>query len=346
MARVRERVLRAGIVWSLLGLAACGGGGGPSAVSPVVATPPSLASVLNRGVSDGLDGVWLFVDAGAGTPEYLAVGRQNRDTLAPAELTSLFKIASISKMFVATAAVRLVDRGTLRLDDTLAFWLPDLAGRIANAESITVRQLLQHRSGVPDFDSQPGFSWSVAHTDEGEVLSLALDLPADFAPDARYEYSNTNYLLLGRILNAALGHHHHEFVQSEILSPLGMTDTYSLLGDTDVALLARGYWNDFDRTEQDYVIPGGSMISTAADTGVFVRALATGALLSAGEQQIYASLFNGYGHSGWLPGYQSQARYYADLGAAVVLLVNTTGGGSETVMQETWDAVVAVLRGR
>ena len=305
-----------------------------------------VESALNYGVDNGLDGIWVFVDDGSGAPQFKAAGTQDRTTLAPADVNSLFKIASISKMFIAVSGTKIVTAGYLQLDDTLAFWLPDLAARIENADRITLRHLLLHRSGVPDFDSQPGFSWNDAHTDVDTVLGLALDRPADFLPDARYEYSNTNYLLLGRIFDTALGYNHRLFIQNEILSPLGMVNSYSLLGDTDVALLARGYWNGVDRTEQDYVVPGGSMISTAQETGIFLRALATGNLLTPNEQQTYQSLFGGFGHSGWLPGYQSEARYYSDMDIVLVQFVNETGDNSETVAREVYDSLLDYLRRR
>lgn len=328
-------------------LVACGGGSGPSAgVPPRTFLATSVESALDHGVANGLDGIWVFVDDGRGAPEFEAAGNQDRATLAPADVSNLFKIASISKMFIAVSGTKMVAAGNLQLDDTLAQWLPDLAARIENADSITVRHLLLHRSGVPDFDSQPGFSWNDAHTDIDAVLELALDRPADFAPNARFEYSNTNYLLLGRLFDTALGYHHHLFIQDEILSPLGMMNTYSLLGDADVAQLARGYWNGVDRTDQDYVVPGGSMVSTAEEVGIFLRALATGSLLTPDERQTYESLFAGFGHSGWLPGYQSNAQYFSDMDTVLVQFVNETGGGTETVAQEVYDSLVDYLRRR
>ncbi len=329
-------------------LLACGGGGGGGGSgdggggdqSGFVAS--SVDSALAYGVDNGLDGVWVFVDDGSGATEFKFAGVRDRATLAPADVNDLFKIASISKMFIAVSGIKMVAAGIVTLDDTLAFWLPDLAAHIENADSITLRHLLLHRSGVPDFDSQPGFSWDDAHTDVDAVLGLVLDRPTDFVPDARSEYSNTNYLLLGRIFDKALGYHHHQFIQNEILSPLGMVNTYSLLDDADIGLMARGYWNGVDRTEQDYVVPGGSMVSTAQEVGIFLRALATGDLLAPSERQTYESLFD-FGHSGWLPGFQSNARYLSGMDTVLVQLVNETGGDSETVAREVYDSLVVYL---
>lgn len=330
---------------TVLCVISCGGGGGGDAAAP---EPPFAASsvqeALEYGVNRGLDGVWVYVDEGDGSPTFVSAGVQNRSMSEPARLETLFKIASISKMFIAVSATKLISDGTLRHDDTLDFWLPSIAGRIDNSGVITIRNLLQHRSGVPDFDSQPGFSWEAPHVDTDVLLGYVLDKPADFSPDSRYEYSNTNYLLLGRILDAALNYSHHDYVQNAILSPLGMDNTYSLLADTSPALLARGYWNDVDRTQQDYVAPGGSMISIAQEIGIFLRALATGTLLNNNEQQIYASMFTGYGHSGWLPGYQSIARYHSSTNSVVVQFVNTTGGDSEVVSAQVYDSVLIYLQ--
>lgn len=325
-------------------LAACGGGGGSSDSSTAVTPTVTVGSILADGVDRGVDGLWVYIDDGGAEKTTLASGVENRTTLAPADPGTRFKIASISKMFIAVASVKAVQSGVLRLDDTLAFWLPDTSARIANAQSITVRQLLQHRSGVPDFDSQPGFSWRQSHTDGDTLLALIYDQPADFAPDQQYAYSNSNYLLLGRVLDAALGYHHRDFIQNSILSPLGLTDTFHVLGEADTSSVARGYWDGIDRTAQDYTIPGGSMVSTARDVGVFVRELSEGMLLNAVERQRYEALFGAsYGHSGWLPGYQSQARRVDGLGTVIVLFANTTGGESERVAGDVYDALVRHL---
>lgn len=324
----------------LAGATGCGDGESPAVVAPVT----TISSIIDNGVQQGLDGVWVYIDDGSGGPLMKTAGVQDRSNLTPAQDNSLLKIASISKMFIAVSAVRLVETGTLRLDDTLEFWLPSVASGIEYADSITIRNLLQHRSGIPDFDSQPGFSWSAPHTDPDALLALVEDQPADFLPDSRYAYSNTNYLLLGRILDIALGYPHRDFVNNEILMPLGLLTTFYQPGEADVALLARGYWNGVDRTDLDYAIPGGSMLSTAADTGKFLRALATGTLLSPQEKQLYRTLFNGYGHSGWLPGYQARAYYHADIDTVVVQLVNTTGGNSETVSGESYELLLQYLR--
>jgi CubicO group peptidase (beta-lactamase class C family) len=215
----------------------------------------------------------------------------------------------------------------LSLDETLADYLPELASRIEYADQITLRMMLQHRSGIPNFTDQDEFDWFTPQRDIDRVLELVLDKPADFEPDARTSYSNTNYLLIGRILDKVLGYSHHQYIDEEILAPLGLTNTYSLLSQVEDKDVVSGYWYGYDDDLMglDFVIPGGSMVATAQDVGIFLRALNDGSLLNNDEQAIYSSIYE-YGHTGWLPGYQSIARYHEDIDTVVVQFVNTTGG--------------------
>ncbi len=236
------------------------------------------------------------------------------------------------------SVVKVHHQNLLSLDDSLAFWLPELSSQIANAEQITMRMLVQHCSGITDFDSQQGFSWENPHTDIDETLVFALDKPANFSPNAKYEYSNTNYLLLAKILAKALGYDHGIFIREQILVPLELTSTYVYPNEIDLSLLAKGYWHNIERSEQAYMIPGGAMISTIDDIGRFIRALNKGALLSDEERATYTQVYS-FDHSGWLPGYQSIARYYQAKDLVLVQFVNTTGGSSEQIASDTFAAI-------
>lgn len=336
-------------VYSLLFILAmlvtgCGGGSDTSSSTSVPVVPPaaqSVQSILDSASSGSIDGIFVYVDKNGSEPMSFASGVQNKTIATPATHTSLFKIASISKLFIAVAATKLASQNSLQMDDSLAMWLPALAGQIQNSESITIRQMLEHRSGIPDFDSQTGFSWQNPHQDIDETLEFALNLPADFSPDARYEYSNTNYLLISKVLDTVLGFSHRVFIQSEILTPLGMTDTYSLFEEVDTNQMIHGYWDGTDRLMQDYAIPGGSMISTVKDVAIFIRALNTGDLLSSDERQLYPYFFN---HSGWVPGYQSIAQYHQNIDTVVIQFVNTTGSGSEDQALTTFESIISFLR--
>lgn len=333
------------IVLIILIFGGCGGGGSSSNSQPQppeATNPTTPQEIINEAVSKGIDGIFVYVEQANESPLSLAAGIQDRTTQQLADPETLFKIASISKLFIAVSAAKLAHQQTINLDDTLLFWLPEIGARIENADRITIRFLLQHRSGVPDFDSQLRFSWQDSHTDIDTTLAFALGKNADFEPDERYEYSNTNYILVAKILDKALGISHTTFIKDNILNPLEMIDTYSLYSEIDPTRLAKGYWENVERSQQEYLIPGGSMISTVKDTATFLRALNKGELLNSEEQAIYESVYF-LGHSGWLPGYQSIARYLPEIDATIIQFVSTTGGNSEDVAGSTYEALINAL---
>ncbi|WP_164084617.1 serine hydrolase domain-containing protein [Alteromonas flava] len=328
-------------------LASCGGGsdGQTSAPPPTNTQPPapqlSASEILQQAAQNpDVAGIMVYLQQADAAPQQYAAGVSNRMTANPMQTDQLFKVASISKLFIAIAATRLIADERLGMDDTLATWLPEYTAQIENAEGITLRQLIMHRSGVPDFDSQTGFSWQNAHTSLTDTLAYALNKPADFAPDSRYEYSNTNYLLLGLILDRVLTFSHHQYIQDELLTPLGMYNTYGLQADAPQEQLVHGYWQGVDRKTQTYAIPGGSMVSSVDDIGRFIRALNDGSLFSAQEAALYPYFYN---HSGWLPGYQSIATYLPNSDTVLVIFVNSTGGNSEAVLQDTFDELLKTL---
>ena len=152
--------------------------------------------------------------------------------------------------------------------------------------------------------------------------------------------------MIGNILDKVLGYSHHQYISDEILTPLGLTDTYNLLSDVDSAEVASGYHYDVepDLKEIDYISPGGSMVATAQDVGIFLRALNDGSLLNDDEQAIYSSIYE-YEHTGWVLGYQSIARYYKDTDTVVVQFVNSTGGDTEATSNIVFDRIVRIVGG-
>ena len=267
--------------------------------------PDTVQEQVDDGIDRGLDGIIVYVDQPGKAPVFYSAGWKNKETQVPSDPQALFKIASISKLYIATAAVKLANDQSLSLDDTLADHLPELVGRIEYADQITLRMMLQHRSGIPNFTDHDEFDWFIPHTDINKDLALALDEPADFKPDARYSYSNTNYLLIGRILDKVLGYSHQDYIESKILAPFDLTNTYSLLNQVESEDVVSGYWYQYDDDlkELDFIIPGGSMVATAQDVGIFLRALNNGSLLNDDEQAIYSSIYK-YEHTCWLPEYR------------------------------------------
>ncbi|MBN3580963.1 beta-lactamase family protein [Algoriphagus aestuarii] len=311
----------------------------------VTPLPDNIQEQVDQAIKYDIDGIIVYIDQKGKAPEFYAAGWKNKENQLPADPNALFKIASISKLYIAAAAVKLVAEGRLSLDQTLSEYLPEESRRIENADKITLRMMIRHRSGIPNFTDQPDFPWDNYPKDNQNTLEYALDLPADFAPDEKYSYSNTNYLLIGDILNKTLGYSHHQYIQEVILQPLGLTNTFSLLSEVDKSKMTSGYAIGYepDLMENNFTTPGGSMIATAEDVGIFLRALNEGNILSKEEQEIYDSVYE-FGHTGLLPGYQSIARYHPEIDAIVVQFVNTSGELAWSVHEMVYSRIIKILR--
>jgi len=307
--------------------------------------PDTVQQQVDDAVNYDLDGIIVHVDRIGKGPEFYAAGWKDRERKIPADPQALFKIGSISKLYIAAATAMLISDRRLSLDDTVADYFPELAGRIENADRITLGMLLQHRSGIPDWIEDPEFPWTTSLSDVNEYLDLVLDDPAEFEPGSSYDYSNTNYVLIGDILDKTLGYHHQQYIRSEILAPLGLMQTFGVLSDVDTNKVSSGYYTEYDADVKmlDVVAPGGSMIATARDTGIFLRALNDGSLFDDGEQDIYSSIYV-YEHTGLWPGYSSIARYHKDLDAVVIQFVNTSGGNSWMISEIVYNRIVRILR--
>lgn len=287
----------------------------------------SIQEELDKVIESGFDGTIVCVNQSGKSTLYSA-GWNNRESQVPADPQALFKIASISKLYIAAATSKMIADQSLSLDNTLKELLPDLAQGIEYSNLITLRMLLQHRSGIPDYTYHPDYPWDSPFEKLSETYSLVLGQSADFKPNRKYKYSNTNYLLIGEILDRTLGYSHHQYIKNEIINPLGLNNTFSLLSDVDINKVMSGYFVGYepDIKTNDFIQPGGSMIATAEDVGIFLRALIDGTLLNPEEQAIYSSIYK-YEHTGLLPGYQSIARYHVDIDAVVVQFVNTSAEG-------------------
>ena len=312
----------------------------------ILPLPDTVQEQVNEALGHGFDGMIVYVDQAGKPPEIYAAGWHDRKNKIPADPNALFKIASISKLYVAVAVAKLVNDKHLSLDKTLADYLPDLVGRIENADKITLRMMVQHRSGIPNFTDTPGY-WEDPPEDNRKTLDLVLDKPADFEPDKKYSYSNTNYLLIGEIMNKTLGYSHHQYIKREILIPLELNKTYSLLSEVDLDDVMSGYYvaYDDDIKYNDFISPAGSMVATAKDVGIFLRALNDGSLFEDGEQEIYSSIYT-YEHTGLLPGYSSIARYHKDIDAVVVQFVNTSGGYTWNLSEIVYNRIVKIVRSK
>jgi len=304
--------------------------------------PDTVQEQVNEAIGLGFDGMIVYVDQGGKEPAFYAAGWKNRESKIPADPHSLFKIASISKLYDAVAITKLVHHGRLSLDKTLAGYFPELVGRIENAEKITLKMMVQHRSGIPNLTDTPNF-WEDPPKSSEDALERVLDLPADFDPGEDHEYSNTNYLLITLLIEKVTGMSKFQFIQKEVLYPLGLKNTFSSIHEINTERLMSGYYVGIedDIKSVDY----GSMIATAEDVGIFLRALNDGSLFDEEEQEIYSSIYV-YEHTGLIPGYQSIAKYHKDIDTVVIQFVNTTNfdGYTWNLSEIAYNRIVKILR--
>jgi len=309
----------------------------------IMPLPNTVQEQVDKAADYGFDGIVVCVNKTGNQSEFYTSGYKNRENKIPADSNALFKIASVSKLYNAVAVAKLVRDGKLSLDKTLSDYLPELKGRIEYSDKITLRMLVKHRSGIPNFTDTYMY-WVAPKETEDEQLALVLDKPANFKPDEDYEYSNTNYLLLGRIMNQVLGYNKFEYIQKEILNPLNLKHTFGSIQDVNIDDVMSGYYVGYDTDlKTDNV---GSILATAEDLSKFIRALNDGSVFrDKKEQEIYSSIYK-YEHTGLIPGYQTIAKYHKDIDAVVIQFTNTVNfeGYNWNMSEIMYNRIVKILK--
>ena len=305
--------------------------------------PNTIQEQVNKAADYGFDGIIVCVNKKDNQCKFYTSGYKNRENKIPADPNSLFKIASVSKLYKAVAVAKLVYSGKLSLDKTLADYLPELKDRVEYADKITIRMMVEHRSGIPDFVRTKNY-WAHPKETADEQLALVLDKPANFKPDKKYQYSNTNYLLLSRILNRVLGYGTFQYIKKEILNPLNLKQTFGSIRDVNIDDVMSGYYVGYDTDlKTDNV---GSILATAEDLSIFIRALNDGSVFKdKKEQEIYSSIYK-YEHTGLIPGYQTIAKYHKDIDAVVIQFTNTVNfdGYNWNMSEVMYNRIVKILK--
>jgi D-alanyl-D-alanine carboxypeptidase len=285
------RILAALTVSTSLLVSGCTSSDEPSAVEPTTTTPSS-GTIKTDDVQAALD---ALVDAGSvaavaqvrdGEDSWSgAAGLVERDGTEAASAEDPVRIASVTKAMVAAVVLQLVDEGKLELDQQVDELLPGVLPK-----PVTVRQLLDHTSGVPDyftgFDSaeQIAARATDAVTDD-ELIDRAVSMPWTSEPGQEFGYANTNYVLLGQIVADLDGKSIGQSLQDRIFDPLEMTDstypTDSTL-DPDALhgyVLENGTYTDVTDYDASIWSSGAAVVSTVADMNTFFRALFDGTLI-------------------------------------------------------------------
>ncbi|WP_249998056.1 serine hydrolase domain-containing protein [Actinoplanes sp. M2I2] len=302
-SRIRRSVVHAGAVVAAAVLAvpaigAVPAGAVPAGAAPAGAAPPrsELQTALDDLRALGITGAQGEISAGR-RDVVARSGVADRRTGRPMPLDGRFRIGSNTKTFVAVVVLQLVGEGRLSLDDTVERRLPGVvSGNGNDGRRITVRQLLQHTSGLFNYTNDLAALGSAEsyqahrfdHYEPADLVAIAMKHEPGFAPGARWEYSNTNYILAGMIIERVTGHSWSSEVRSRILRPLGLNDTsYPQDRSTLPRPHARSYQQFvpggplLDVTEFNPTAAGaaGGMVSTTADLTRFWRAVQRGELL-------------------------------------------------------------------
>lgn len=314
---------------------------------------PAVAARLDAAIRDTLReaavpgvvvGLWA-----PGKGSYVRTfGVADKATGAPMETDFRIRIGSETKTFTVTALLQLVDQGKVGLDDPIGKYI----NGVPNGDRITLRELAGMRSGLFNYSEDADFGKALyADPDRTltpqQLLDYSFKHPVQFAPDAQFDYSNTNLVLLGLVVEKVTGRPIHEVIRQQVLEPAGLRHT---LFPTDAAFPephAQGYtespsgkpliatdWNP------SWAWAAGAMISDLEDLRSWARTLATGTLLKPATQaeRLKTRPINvpgdGYGlgifnvqgwigHNGSLPGYETLTVYLPEAQATMVVLLNT-----------------------
>jgi CubicO group peptidase (beta-lactamase class C family) len=281
-------------------------------------------------------------------------GLANIENAVPVIPETVFQSGSVGKQFTAAGVLLLAEEGKLGLDDPISRYLTNAPPAW---QGITIRHLLNHTSGIPDYEDQKDFNFRQDFTEE-ELVTLAAGMKPEFAPGSDWNYSNTGYVLLGIIIHRVTGMFYGDFLQERIFKPLGMTSTQIINETNIVPHRAAGYeLVGGEVKNQAWVSPSlnttadGTLYFTVLDVAKWDAALYTDTPLSARiREQIWTPAKFGIGattslklggasygcgwfldtvaghrvvqHSGWWQGFKSYIARFADDGLTVIVLCN------------------------
>lgn len=296
---------------------------------------------LNVGIWIPSQGEWVH-----------SYGISDKDTHEKMNLKNHFRIGSITKTFVVTAILQLVDQGKVSLDDPINKYIDNVPG----GDQITLRQLANMTSGLASYSEDEEWVKKNIYAKNNhrlttqELLDVAFKQPITFKPGKGWHYSNTNTLLLGQVIEKVSGTSLDKYLQQNIFTPLGLKNTLYPVDEKIPAPFAHGYTkqtlsgNEEDATFNDpsWTNAAGQIISTFDDLKIWAKALGTGALLSENtfkERLTWGKLppltaKRSYGlglginngwitHTGKLPGYNCVVAYLPEKQAVFVAMINS-----------------------
>jgi D-alanyl-D-alanine carboxypeptidase len=285
-----------------------------------------------------------------------AKGYADIEKKIPMKLDNTYRIGSVTKTFTISVLLQLVDEGKLSLDDKLSKFFPE----IPNSENITVKMLADMRSGLYNYSESDQFEDSLTNRPtkvwtNDELVNLAMTFKPYFPPDSNFHYSNTNTILIGKIIEKLTGNTWQGEVKKRIIDYLGLKNTWTANGTGMMGDYAHGYMqldtasNKLTDVTTMYDVSwasaAGDIISDINDIKIYLRALGTGKFYSAKMQQArkqwavtHGDLRYGLGlldigtflgHNGGIPGFTNLSVYSPEKDCSMIVVYNTQRPGAD-----------------
>lgn len=272
----------------------------------------------------------------------------NNGVKTNADVKTKYRIGSISKMFTGVLVLQLIEEGKLSLATPLTKYYPQLP----NAAKITIGMMLRHRSGLHNFTNDSVYvSYKYKPATQQTLIDIFAKQQADFEPDAKAEYSNTNFALLGFITEKITGNTYADLIKARIVNKLDLPDTYygrkaDLKKDEAVSFKYADGWKPEPETDMSVPAGAGALVSTPPDLTKFITGLFNGKLLNDSSLNLMKTMKDGfglamvgyrfrdkegYGHDGAIDAFKSILTYYPEEKLAIAYMTNGGSYGPEGV---------------
>ena len=285
-----------------------------------------------------------------------AKGYADLEKKNPMKLDNTYRIGSVTKTFTISVLLQLVDEGKVSLDDNISKYFPDFP----NGGNINVRMLADMRSGIYNYSESKEFEDTLTNRpskvwNDDELIQLALKYPPYFPPDSNFHYSNTNTILIGKIIEKMTGNSWQSEVKKRIIVPLGLKNTWTANGRSMIGNFAHGYMqmdstsnkltDVTDYYDVSWASAAGDIISDINDIKIYLRALGDGKFYSQkmrearmqwaithGNLKYGLGMFSvgGFlGHNGGIPGFTNFSAYSPEKDCSIIVMYNTQRDGSD-----------------
>lgn len=288
-----------------------------------------------------------------------AFGFADLEANIPATPATKYRIGSITKMFTSVLILKAMEEGKIDLDQKIDRFFPE----IENASDITISQLMNHRSGIHSFTSNPDYlTWNTQNKSRKGLYDIIREGGSDFEPDSKADYSNSNYVLLTWILEDVYMQSYSSLLARYITVPLSLTNTYvgqktNIDSHESYSYKFVGNWEKETETDMSIPLGAGAMVSTTEDLTKFIEGLFAGKVISPSSLEKMKEMRDNYGrgmfgipfydkasfgHTGGIDEFKSMLSYFPEQKLAFAMAVN----GSSYDPNQAAIAVLSAYFGR